>query len=79
MNVDVQSNTEKIKQIGLKVGAKVVGVAAVEAFNDYVPEGHRPADILPGAKSIVVAGSIGPTNGAWRSPDHRIAETTGYD
>ncbi len=79
MNADVRGNTEKIKQIGLKVGAKVVGVAAVEAFNDYVPEGHRPSDILPGAKSIVVAGSLGPTNGAWRSPDHRIAEVTGYD
>jgi epoxyqueuosine reductase QueG len=57
----------------------VVGVAAADAFNDFVPEGHRPEDILPGARSVVVAGNQGPTAAAWRCPDHRVMEITGYD
>lgn len=76
---DLLEPTEQIKQIGLSAGATVVGVADAEAFNEYVPAGHRPADILPGARSVVVAGSLGPTKGAWRSPNHRVAEVTGYD
>jgi epoxyqueuosine reductase QueG len=54
-------------------------VAAVEAFRAGVPEGFRPEDILPDARSVVVAGGDGPTAGAWRSPDHRVMEITGYD
>jgi epoxyqueuosine reductase QueG len=73
------TNTEQIKQVGERAGALVVGVAAVEAFNEFVPEGHRPGDILPGAQSVVVAGGKGPTSGAWQCPDHRVMEITGYD
>src|SRR5438046_4680773 len=64
--------TESVKAIGLEAGARVVGVAAAEAFRAGVPEGYRPEDILPGARSVVVAGGDGPTAGAWRSPDHRV-------
>ena len=71
--------TERLKEIGRQAGAVVVGVAAVEAFNEFVPEGHRPEDLLPGARSVVVAGNTGPTAGAWRCPDHRLMEITGYD
>src|SRR3990172_8445756 len=71
--------TCRIKDVGREAGALVVGVAAVEAFNEFVPEGHRPADLLPGAQSGVVAGNLGPTAGAWRCPDHRVMEITGYD
>ncbi len=70
---------EQLKAIGLKAGARVVGIAAVEAFREKVPEGYRPEDILPGARSVVVAGGDGPTAGAWRSPDNRVMEITGYD
>lgn len=70
---------ESIKTVGLAAGARVVGIAAVEAFYDRVPEGFRPDDILPGARSVVVAGGDGPTAGAWRCPDHRVMEITGYD
>ncbi len=73
------TTTERIKELGKGSGAVVVGVAAAEAFNEFVPEGHRPGDILLGAKSVVVAGNQGPTAGAWRSPDHRVMEITGYD
>lgn len=68
-----------LKAIGLRAGARVVGIAAAEAFREKVPEGYRPEDILPGARSVVVAGGDGPTAGAWRSPDHRVMEITGYD
>jgi epoxyqueuosine reductase QueG len=70
---------EQVKAIGLKAGARVVGIAPVEAFREKVPEGYRPEDILPGARSVVVAGGDGPTAGAWRSPDNRVMEITGYD
>jgi len=71
--------TGRIKEVGRAAGAMVVGVAAVDAFNEFVPEGHRPADLLPGAQSVVVAGNLGPTAGAWRCPDHRVMEINGYD
>ena len=35
-----------------KVGADLVGVAPVERF-EGAPKGHKPEDILPGARSIV--------------------------
>jgi epoxyqueuosine reductase QueG len=71
--------TEAVKAVGLRAGARVVGIAAADAFRARVPEGYRPEDILPGARSVVVAGGDGPTAGAWRCPDHRVMEITGYD
>jgi len=69
----------ELKAVGLNAGALVVGIASADAFNDYVPAGHRPADFLPGARSVVVAGGKGPTAGAWRSPNHEVMEAIGYD
>lgn len=74
-----EDTAERIKSIALDAGGDVVGIAPAEAWDEFVPEGHRPADILPGARSVVVVGSRGPTAGAWRSPDHRLMEVTGYD
>jgi epoxyqueuosine reductase QueG len=74
-----KSTAELVKEVGRKAGANVVGIAAAAAFNEYVPEGHRPEDVLPGAASVVVAGETGPTAGAWRCPDNRVMEITGYD
>lgn len=71
--------TDAIKQLALDSGATVVGIAATGAFNEYVPAGHRPTDFLPGAQSVVVAGSLGPSNAAWQSPNRRLMEITGYD
>ena len=70
---------QRIKQVALDTGADVVGIAAVGAWDEHVPENRRPADILPNAKSVVVVGRRGPTAGAWRSPDHRVMEVNGYD
>ncbi|MEE8308728.1 MAG: hypothetical protein V3R81_15790 [Gammaproteobacteria bacterium] len=74
-----KSRTEQIKQFALSSGAIVVGVADPRTGEEHVPEGHRPYDILPGARSVVVVGSRGPTAGAWRSPNHRLMEVNGYD
>src|SRR5438132_13482932 len=70
---------ERLKAVGLEGGARVVGIAAVEACREKVAEGYRREDSLPGARSGVVAGGDGPTAGAWRCPDHRVMEITGYD
>ena len=78
--VDASPSLEaRVKAAGLTAGARVVGIAAAEAFHAQVPEGYRPEDILPGARSVVVAGGDRPTAGAWRCPDHRVMEITGYD
>ena len=77
--VSSASTARRIKEVGLRAGAKVVGIAAADAFNRYVPQGHRPEDFLPGAKSVIVAGGDGPTAGAWHAPDHDVIENIGYD
>ena len=73
------SRTQQIKDFALNSGADVVGIADPHAWDEHVPEGHRPYDLLPGAQSVVVVGSRGPTAGAWRSPNHRVMEVNGYD
>lgn len=75
----VSAHTREVKEQALSGGALVVGVADPHAWEEHVPEGHRPYDILPGAKSVVVVGCRGPTAGAWRSPQHRLMEVNGYD
>lgn len=74
-----RSRTEGIKRFALQSGADVVGIANPGRWDEHAPEGYRPQDILPHAKSVVVVGSRGPTAGAWRSPNHRIIEMNGYD
>jgi epoxyqueuosine reductase len=44
-----------VKDFALGLGASVVGIAGVDRF-DGAPAGHRPADLLPGARSVVVLG-----------------------
>jgi len=77
--ITLNSQTGQIKQFALGAGATVVGVADPLAWEEFVPEGHRPYDILPGARSVIVVGSRGPTAGSWRSPSHRLMEVNGYD
>lgn len=47
------SLTQEVKDYALSHGAHLVGVAPVERF-EGAPRGHHPADLLPGAKSVVV-------------------------
>jgi len=46
--------TEKVKQLGLDLGADLIGVAAAQVLNEAVTSPHRPEDLLPSAASIVV-------------------------
>jgi len=64
------SPEEKIKKLGKKLGANLVGIASVADINKYAPEGHRPDDLLMGAKSVIVyAGQLTP-KGAWHSRNY---------
>ncbi|MFA0889507.1 MAG: epoxyqueuosine reductase [Synergistales bacterium] len=46
---------EKIRKLAAALGAEVCGIAGTDRFIE-APEGFRPTDILPGAKSVVVYG-----------------------
>ena len=62
---------QQIKQRGMQKGADQVGIASVADINRYAPPGHRPDDILIGAKSVIVFAGHTTPQGAWRSPDYR--------
>ena len=62
---------EEVKQLARKLGASLVGIASVAEINKYAPPGHRPDDILVGARSVIVFGGIHSLHGSFRSPDHR--------
>ena len=53
----------KIKEAATNFGADVVGIAPALRWDEYVPEGYRPYDLLPDAKSVIVVGARGPTAG----------------
>ena len=55
---------KKIKEAGINYGADVVGIAPALRWDEFVPEGYRPYDLLPDAKSVIVVGARGPTAGA---------------
>ncbi len=65
-----------VVEAATRAGALVVGVADAEAF-EAAPEGFRPADLLPGAKRVVVIGGGAPRAGDWASPLHEHLETMG--
>src|SRR5262245_11657547 len=46
----LMTREEQVKEVGRRAGARVVGIASVEAFRAKVPEGYRPENILPGAR-----------------------------
>jgi len=62
---------QEIKQMGQQRGADHVGIASVARINELAPVGHRPDDILIGAKSVIVFAGRTTPRGAWRSPDYR--------
>lgn len=67
---------EEIKSHALKrTGVLVAGIASVKEINKYAPEGYRPDDILPGAKSVIALGGTQPTRGSWRAPSKFLIET----
>jgi len=70
---------DQIKEQARQFGAWVVGIASAEDVNRYAPKGHRPEDLLKGAKSVIVVG-IGVTSaGGWRTGRAREQASVGYN
>jgi epoxyqueuosine reductase len=49
----------ELQELALANGMKYFGIAPVDRFAN-LPEGHRPNDLLPGAKSVLVMGMVIP-------------------
>jgi len=49
----VENLKNKTKKFALSKGADLVGIASVSRF-DGAPDGHKPEDILPDAKTVIV-------------------------
>ncbi len=73
-DICTQETKESLKAFCAKKGALVTGVAAAAAFDD-APEGFRPGDLLPKAKSVIVIGGSPPRAGDWMSPKKEHMET----
>jgi hypothetical protein len=69
----------EIKEKARAMGAKAVGIASVDAINRIAPPGHKPSDLLKGARSVVVLGGGEPTAGAWRTGTNRVLGSIGYN
>jgi hypothetical protein len=59
---------KRIKELAISEGVDLVGIASVEAINPHAPIGHRPDDVLDGARSVVVIAGRTYLRGVWRSP-----------
>lgn len=73
-DIDPQEAKKTILEYCLKKGALVACVADIKAVERIAPEGHRPSDIWPRAKSIISLAVGGQTQGAWQVP----AKALGY-
>jgi hypothetical protein len=69
----------EIKEKAQSLGARAAGIASVDDINQFAPPGHRPNDMLKGAKSVVVLGGNEPTGGAWRTGSNRVLGSIGYN
>jgi epoxyqueuosine reductase QueG len=69
--------TKTLKASALKAGASVVGIADASAFDAHAPKGHRPDDLLPGARTVVVVGGAQPRAGDWVATSPWLLSTMG--
>ena len=72
---EVAACKSRIVDFATAGGALTVGVADPNGFG-AAPSGHRPADLLPGAKAVVVVGGAQPRAADWQSPNVQHMETT---
>lgn len=66
-----------VRTTALKAGASTCGFARAADFELHAPERHRPADLLPGAKSVIVVGGARPRAGDWVSASPWVLESMG--
>ncbi len=74
MTVVSERAKEEILAYCLRKGALAAGVADIDVVERIAPEGHRPSDLWPRARSIIALGVGGQTQGAWSVP----AKALGY-
>lgn len=80
MKAEQNVNPEKdIKENGLSMGARVVGISSVQGINRFAPRGHQPDDLLRGASSVIVLGGAEPLAGAWKAKSNRVLGSVGYN
>lgn len=72
--IDPQEAKESVLGYCLRKGALAAGVADIDIVERIAPEGHRPSDLWPRARSIIALGVGGQTQGAWSVP----ARAMGY-
>ncbi|MFQ6010587.1 MAG: hypothetical protein ACE5KG_00215 [Nitrososphaerales archaeon] len=65
----------EVKDFAKRSGALVAGIASAKSIDDEAPQGHRPSDVLEGAKSVIVLGGGKINIGAYKSP---MAYIPGY-
>jgi epoxyqueuosine reductase QueG len=70
------SREDEIKRGALHFGAQICGIADATAFEAETPEGFRPRDLLPNARSVIVVGGAQPRAGEWLSPSVDTMTTT---
>jgi epoxyqueuosine reductase QueG/GNAT superfamily N-acetyltransferase len=46
--------TDEIRSLALVSGAELVGFASAEEFEQGAKEGHRPSDLMPSAKGVII-------------------------
>ena len=51
--IEISNKSRKIKEIASDLGADLCGITSPDRFNG-APEGHRPLDIYPDCKSVIV-------------------------
>jgi len=68
--------TKRLKDAALRGGATVVGIADAAAFGTAPPK-HRPEDLLPGARAVVVVGGAAPRAGDWAAASPWVLQTMG--
>ena len=66
-----------VKKAALRSGAVVCGIAAADAFDAHAPAGHRPGDLLPGARSVIVVGGSQPRAGDGRATSPAVLHSMG--
>lgn len=60
----LREEAAELKELARERGADAVGIAPVEAIDERAPDGYGMRDILPDAKTVVVAGVDEATEGA---------------
>jgi hypothetical protein len=69
--------TTRLKAMAIKAGATAVGIADAGAFDAHAPAKHRPTDLLPGARTVVVLGGAQPRAGDWVATSPWLLSTMG--